>query len=134
MGYSNFISANRRAQVALNIFDKITRGEEFSDAMLFSLSHKNFILPNGEEGSLFMFALAMNEFVPALYLLENDRVFDSREDIIAALKDVLSNIEEKDISRLDDNNEVENGIKQRYLKNIEARDIIVERYPEKTRA
>ena len=129
MGNSNFISANRRAQVALNIFDKITKGEEFSDAMLFALSHKTFMLPDGQEGSLFMYALAMNEFVPALYLLENGHVFDEREDIIKALKESLSNIEEKDISRLDENNEIENSIKQRYLKNVEAREVLAERYP-----
>lgn len=133
MERNNFICTNKRVQMALNIFDSITNGEEVNEPILFSLSHKLFILPNGEEGSLFMFALAMNEYIPALYLLETDHVYDERENIINALKASLCTIEDKDISKLDENNAVENRIKQRYLRNIEAKNALVQRYPERAR-
>ena len=120
----DFIRTYKRIQCALNIFDKIHNGEDVDKAVLFSLRHKEYLLPDDTTGSLIMFALAMGDCYSALFLLESDYEDISRED---ALK-LLSGIPERDTSSLDDNNEVEKKIKLRCERNNMARKALMIKY------
>ena len=130
----SFIIALKRIQAALNIFDKINDDKDYNLAVLYSLSRQKFMLPNQKEGSLVEFALSMNDYLSALHLITSGHSYDSEDVIEEALAESLSNIDDDDISKLTDDNEIKRTKKERYLKNREALTKLKELYPSRVRA
>ena len=130
---------------AFEIIDKIKREgdlmsvEDISSIAVYAHRDRYYLPLSDKMGSLFLFAIEMNDFSEALFLMNNITISDAEEDIINSLD--LAKAEYERLNTLNKTRELyENkNIKafedmyNRELLNSEALGKIMEEYPAKKR-
>ena len=76
---------NRMAS-AFELLDALQEGSEEKNIFLTSLAHKDLLLPDGNVGTLVEFSISMQRYVAALYLIDNNSIYASDEEIRIALE------------------------------------------------
>lgn len=130
---------------AFNIIDKIKNDgdlmslEDISNIALYAHKERYYLPLSNKFGSLFLFAIEMNNFEEALFLRNNITINDSNEDIIASLD--LANAEYERLDVLNKTRElfeekkmlVFDEMYKKELKNNIALQKLKELYPVKKR-
>lgn len=75
-----------RMEAAFKLISALQEGSEDKNYLLTSLSHEDLLLPDGNNGSLVEFSILMQRYVAALYLIENDSIDATDEQIRSALE------------------------------------------------
>jgi hypothetical protein len=121
-----------RMSAAFDLLKALQEGSEEKNYYLSSLSHKDLLLPDGNIGSLVEFSILMQRYVAALYLIENDSIYATDDEIRNALESSIAcytgyESEERLASVANGDNSY-SRLYQEYHNNNVALDALKERY------